>query len=70
MKIGLVKANFPGERRVPLLPKDIKDFKNEKYGRRGGLENFLILMIKNTVIKDVIFYQELRFLRNQRRSSH
>ena len=29
MKIGLVKANFPGERRVPLLPKDIKDFKNE-----------------------------------------
>lgn len=29
MKIGLVKTNFPGERRVPLLPKDIKDFKNE-----------------------------------------
>lgn len=29
MKIGLVKANFPGERRVPLLPKDIKDFNNE-----------------------------------------
>ena len=29
MKIGLVKANFPGERREPLLPKDIKDFKNE-----------------------------------------
>ncbi|WFR75157.1 AAA family ATPase [Lactococcus lactis] len=29
MKIGLVKANFPGERRVPLFPKDIKDFKNE-----------------------------------------
>ncbi len=23
------KTNFPGERRVPLLPKDIKDFKNE-----------------------------------------
>ena len=29
MKIGLVKTNFPGERRVPLLPKDIKDFKNK-----------------------------------------
>ena len=25
MKIGLVKTNFPGERRVPLLPKDIKE---------------------------------------------
>jgi N5-(carboxyethyl)ornithine synthase len=29
MKVGLIKANFPGERRVPLLPKDIKNFNNE-----------------------------------------
>jgi alanine dehydrogenase len=69
MKIGLVKANFPGERRVPLLPKDIKDFKNEILVEEG-LENFLILMIKNTLTKDVTFYQELKFLRNQKQSSH
>lgn len=29
MIIGLIKANFPGERRVPLLPGDINNFNNE-----------------------------------------
>lgn len=35
MRIGLVKATFPGERRVPLLPKDIKDFNNELLVEEG-----------------------------------
>ncbi len=29
MILGFIKANFPGERRVPLLPKDIVDFDNQ-----------------------------------------
>lgn len=29
MILGFIKANFPGERRVPLLPQDIKDFDNQ-----------------------------------------
>lgn len=29
MILGLIKSNFPDERRVPLLPEDIKDFENE-----------------------------------------
>lgn len=29
MILGLIKSNFPGERRVPLLPEDVHDFKNE-----------------------------------------
>ncbi|EZG42628.1 hypothetical protein GNI_242220 [Gregarina niphandrodes] len=47
-----------------------KEGKTMKIGLRRGLENFLILMIKITLIKDVISYQELKFLRNQRQSSH
>lgn len=27
MILGILKSNFPGERRVPLLPEDINDFK-------------------------------------------
>lgn len=29
MILGFIKSNFPGERRVPLLPEDIADFENE-----------------------------------------
>lgn len=29
MILGFIKSNFPGERRVPLLPEDIKDFDND-----------------------------------------
>lgn len=29
MILGLLKSNFPGERRVPLLPEDINNFENE-----------------------------------------
>ena len=29
MILGFIKSNFPGERRVPLLPEDISDFENE-----------------------------------------
>ena len=29
MILGILKSNFPGERRVPLLPEDINDFENE-----------------------------------------
>jgi N5-(carboxyethyl)ornithine synthase len=29
MKLGFIKPNYPNEKRVALLPKDIKDFKNE-----------------------------------------
>lgn len=29
MKLGFIRADFSGERRVPLLPQDIQDFDNE-----------------------------------------
>lgn len=29
MKLGFIRSNFPGERRVPLLPKHIQDFEND-----------------------------------------
>ncbi len=29
MKLGMIKSNFPNERRIPLLPEDIRDFENE-----------------------------------------
>lgn len=29
MKLGFIKSNYPDEKRVPLLPEDIKNFKNE-----------------------------------------
>jgi len=29
MKLGFIRSNFPGERRVPLLPQHIQDFENE-----------------------------------------
>lgn len=35
MIIGLIKANFPGERRVPLLPDDISEFENELIVEKG-----------------------------------
>ncbi|GAB2026854.1 Rossmann-fold NAD(P)-binding domain-containing protein [Lactovum odontotermitis] len=35
MILGLIKSNFPGERRVPLLPKDIQDFDNDLLVEEG-----------------------------------
>lgn len=40
MILGLIKSNFPGERRVPLLPKDITDFNNDLLVETG-FGNFL-----------------------------
>ena len=39
MILGFIKANFPGERRVPLLPQDIKDFDNQLL-IESGFESF------------------------------
>lgn len=33
MILGLIKSNFPGERRVALLPEDINNFENEDFDR-------------------------------------
>lgn len=39
MKLGFVISHYPNEKRVPLLPEDIKDFKNEIVVETGlGLE--------------------------------
>lgn len=35
MKLGIIKSNFPSERRVPLLPENIVDFPNELYIETG-----------------------------------
>ncbi|MDE1549626.1 N(5)-(carboxyethyl)ornithine synthase [Jeotgalibaca caeni] len=35
MKIGFVISNYPGEKRVPLLPEDIKNFENEVVIEKG-----------------------------------
>lgn len=35
MKIGFIKPNYPNEKRVALLPKDINNFKNELYIEKG-----------------------------------
>ncbi|MBS7576848.1 MULTISPECIES: N(5)-(carboxyethyl)ornithine synthase [unclassified Enterococcus] len=35
MKLGFIKSNFPNEQRVPLFPKDIKNFNNEIYIEQG-----------------------------------
>ena len=29
MKLGFITSNYPDEKRVPLLPKHIKNFENE-----------------------------------------
>lgn len=35
IKLGFIKSNFPNEQRVPLLPKHIKNFKNEIFIETG-----------------------------------
>lgn len=36
MKLGIVKTHFPNERRIPLLPQDIRDFPNTIYVETGS----------------------------------
>jgi len=45
MKLGFITPNYPGERRVALLPEHIKDFENEIFVEQGfglsmGIEDF------------------------------
>lgn len=35
MKLGIIKTHFPNERRIPLLPQDIRDFPNTIYVETG-----------------------------------
>lgn len=35
MKLGIIKTHFPNERRIPLLPSDIRDFPNTIYVETG-----------------------------------
>ena len=42
MKLGFIKSDFTNEQRVPLLPKDIKDFQNELYIETGFGESLNI----------------------------
>lgn len=35
MKLGIIKTHFPNERRIPLMPEDIKNFPNKIYIESG-----------------------------------
>ena len=50
MILGILKSNFPGERRVPLLPEDINDFENELILEEGFGE---MLDIEDNAYKEV-----------------
>lgn len=50
MILGILKSNFPGERRVPLLPEDINDFANELILEEGFGE---MLDIEDNAYKEV-----------------
>lgn len=55
MKLGFIISNYPGEKRVPLLPEDIKNFENEIVIEKGlgaemGIEDRAYIIAGCTVL--------------------